>query len=219
MRAFNLLIKYLVHNIVSWVEQEDSQASGGGAVSAVLWLAHAGLSLVRVPQLGLWLADCRDQAGSSTIPPCHVAWTLAWCKHWSHVTHVSGPGTRVWENANQDVCPHVSHYYQVWPRPCQRDKICQEELPGFVCVSELRPGRATATRGELAQSRARDSESISTQLSFPSHEKQREEVFLVQVWGERGSDGWHQINKSWMHFMNIYTLFVSLTISSTLKFT
>ena len=117
MRAFNLLIKYFVHNIVSWVEQEDSRASGGGAVrSAVLWLAQAGLSLVSQPQLGLWLADCRDQAGS----PCHVAW----CKHWPHVTHVSWLWTRVWwENANQDVCVHMSDIIiKCDPMPCQRDK-------------------------------------------------------------------------------------------------
>ena len=45
-------------------------------------------------------------------------------------------------------------------------------------------GRAGHSHQRGVSTRARDSESISTQLSFLRHEKQREEPSLVQVWGE-----------------------------------
>ena len=119
MRAFNLLIKYFVHNIVSWVEQEDSRGSGGGAVrSAVLWLAQAGLSLVSQPQLGLWLADCRDQAGSPTIPP--VTWPGVNTGHTWHTCLDCGHVCD--ERMLIKTCVSTCQTLLSSVTPCQRDK-------------------------------------------------------------------------------------------------
>ena len=115
MRAFNLLIKYFVHNIVSWVEQEDSRGSGGGAVwSAVLWLAQAASHWSVSPSSGSdWLTAVTRPAPPVTWPGVNTGHTWHTCLDCGHVCD---------ERMLIKTCVSTCQTILSSVTPCQRDK-------------------------------------------------------------------------------------------------
>ena len=146
MRAFHFHLKYFApqYYFVSWAGRRQRQCSECSVVTG-LSSPLIGQCLSARPLIG-WL-----QWPGRLHTPCHVAQTLAWCKHSDHTPHVSLKRPRV--TCYQDTCLHMSAIIIKCDHQAKYEAGSMSLSWGaaWVCLCILTgAGRATATRGESA---------------------------------------------------------------------